>query len=188
MDIVRKSKTLSSVLRHRAASYGLTLDPQGWIAIDELLPALAKRGRRMSRGELDRVVAENDKQRFEFSVDRTRIRARQGHTVEVDLALPPAAPPPTLYHGTFAKALDSIRREGLTKQTRHHVHLSPDEATAAKVGARRGRPVILTIDTAAMARDGHEFFLTGNAVWLTDAVPANYIRFPAETPPAPRRT
>ncbi len=157
---------LSSALRHRPGNYGLTLDPQGWVAIDVLLAVLAKRRRRLTRGELDRVVAENDKQRFEINDDRSRIRARQGHSVQVDLALPPEAPPATLYHGTFAKALDSIRHEGLTKRTRHHVHLSPDEATAAKVGARRGKPVILTIDTGAMARDIRKGLVERVDIWL----------------------
>ena len=58
---------------------------------------------------------------------------------------------------------------------RHHVHLSPDEATARAVGGRRGKPVILRIDTRAMQEAGHVFFVTPNGVWLTDTVPSSFI-------------
>ena len=104
-----------------------------------------------------------------------RIRARQGHSIDVDLALPALAPPPVLYHGTATRFLDAILRDGLTKQRRHHVHLSADVATATQVGARHGRPVVLRVDAAAMAAAGHVFHRSENGVWLTDAVPSAFL-------------
>ncbi|MET9441453.1 RNA 2'-phosphotransferase [Streptomyces sp. NPDC006610] len=172
---VKVSKYLAKHLRHQPERIGLVLDEGGWVGIDALIAAAAAHGFRFSREELDHVVAANDKKRF--AVEGDRIRASQGHSVEVDLGLPPATPPPFLYHGTVASSLDAIRAEGLRPMSRHAVHLSADRETATRVGARRGRPVVLTVDAAAMHRAGHVFHVSANGVWLTDAVPARYLRF-----------
>lgn len=132
----------------------------------------------MTREELLDIVTHSDKQRFAISTDGLRIRANQGHSVEVDLALMPIEPPAVLFHGTVARFLDAIEREGLRAGERTHVHLSADVETAKKVGARRGAPVILEVDAAAMHRAGLEFFRSANGVWLTAAVPPQYLRFP----------
>ncbi|XKK64276.1 RNA 2'-phosphotransferase [Streptomyces sp. ARC32] len=174
---VKVSKYLSKHLRHQPERIGLTLDEGGWVEIDTLIAAAAAHGFRFTHAELDHVVATNDKRRF--AVEGTRIRASQGHSVHVDLGLPPATPPPYLYHGTVARSLDAIRTEGLRPMNRHDVHLSPDRATATRVGARRGRPVVLSVDAAAMHRDGHVFHVSANGVWLTKSVPSRYLRFPA---------
>ncbi|MET8693762.1 RNA 2'-phosphotransferase [Streptomyces bauhiniae] len=172
---VKVSKYLSKHLRHQPERIGLTLDPAGWVEIDTLLAAAAAHGFPVTRAELDHVVAVNDKRRF--AVEGGRIRASQGHSVEVALGLPPATPPPYLYHGTVARSLDAIRAEGLRPMNRHDVHLSADRETATRVGARRGRPVVLAVDAGAMHRDGHVFHVSANGVWLTDAVPPRYLRF-----------
>ncbi|MDW8806885.1 RNA 2'-phosphotransferase [Streptomyces scabiei] len=173
---VRVSKYLSKHLRHQPERIGLALDEGGWIGIDTLIEAAAAHGFPFTRAELDHVVAANDKQRF--AVQGDRIRASQGHTVDVDLGLPPATPPPYLYHGTVPAFLGAIRAEGLRPMNRHDVHLSPDRETATRVGARRGRPVVLSVDAGAMHRDGHVFRVSANGVWLTEAVPPRYLRFP----------
>ncbi|MEU6245078.1 RNA 2'-phosphotransferase [Streptomyces sp. NPDC047024] len=172
---VKLSKYLAKHLRHQPERIGLTLDAGGWVEIDALMTAAAAHGFRFTREELDHVVAVNDKKRY--AVEGTRIRASQGHTVDVDLGLPPATPPPYLYHGTVARALDAIRVEGLRPMNRHDVHLSADRETATRVGSRRGRPVVLPVDAAAMHRDGHVFRVSANGVWLTEAVPVRYLRF-----------
>jgi putative RNA 2'-phosphotransferase len=173
-QLVRLSKRMSLALRHDPAGAGITLDPAGWVPVEEFLAAL-----RIERASLDEVVATSDKQRFkvERGADGVeRIRANQGHSVPVELGLTPADPPATLYHGTSAAVADSIRATGLHKGGRHHVHLSADTATAQRVGARRpGEVVIFTVDAAAMAQDGHVFYRSDNGVWLTDAVPAQYL-------------
>ncbi|WP_328674393.1 RNA 2'-phosphotransferase [Streptomyces sp. NBC_00322] len=173
---VKVSKYLSKHLRHQPERIGITLDENGWVAIEELMRAAAAHGFRFTRAELDHVVAVNDKKRF--TIDGTRIRANQGHTVEVDLDLPTAEPPAYLYHGTVARSLDAIRAEGLRPMKRHHVHLSPDRETATRVGARRGRPVVLSVDAGAMHRAGHLFRVSANGVWLADTVPPEFLRFP----------
>ncbi|MFE2600005.1 RNA 2'-phosphotransferase [Streptomyces sp. NPDC059396] len=173
---VKVSKYLSKHLRHQPERIGITLDTHGWVAVDELIRAATAHGFRITRAELDHVVAVNDKRRF--TVDGDRIRANQGHTVTVDLDLPPAEPPAYLYHGTVARHLDAIRAEGLRPMARHHVHLSTDRETATRVGARRGRPIVLSVDAGAMHRGGLIFHVSANGVWLTDSVPPRYLRFP----------
>lgn len=172
---VKRSKRLARVLRHRPGSVGLSLDPNGWVEVSSLLRALAEHGPAISREDLLRVVATNDKQRFEIDSRADRIRARQGHSVEVELALEPVDPPPVLYHGTPQRHLASILTTGLDRRRRHHVHLSADVETARRVGRRRGEEVILEVDAAAMAAAGMVFWRTGNGVWLTDAVPPSFI-------------
>jgi putative RNA 2'-phosphotransferase len=170
------SKYLAKHLRHQPERIGITLDANGWVEIDTLIRAAAEHGFHFTRAELDHVVAANDKQRF--AVDGCHIRANQGHTVDVDLDLPTAEPPAVLYHGTVARNLGAIRAEGLRPMKRHHVHLSPDRETATRVGARRGRPVVLSVDAGAMHHAGHVFRISANSVWLVDEVPPAFLCFP----------
>ncbi|MHC4202810.1 MAG: RNA 2'-phosphotransferase [Planctomycetota bacterium] len=177
-DLTGTSKFLSYVLRHRPDEIGVELDPAGWARVAELLDACRRHGTEITREELEEVVATSDKQRFSFSPDGERIRANQGHSVAVDLGLEPLDPPALLYHGTVTRFLDSIRKQGLVRKSRQHVHLSPDEETARRVGMRRGRPVVLVIEAGRMRRDGYVFYVSANGVWLIDAVPQQYIRLP----------
>lgn len=178
-QMVRLSKRLSRVLRHQPERIGLTLDAAGWVPIDDLLAALNASGTRVSRADLDEVVERNNKRRYAVDPTGTRIRASQGHTIDVDLGLRATPPSAVLWHGTVAAALPGIRQGGLIPMRRNHVHLSADEATAHVVGARRGRPIVIRVDAAAMATDGYEFFISDNGVWLTEAVPTAYLSLPA---------
>jgi putative RNA 2'-phosphotransferase len=180
MNKVHTSKFLSYVLRHDPGKIGIELDESGWTDVDALLVASAAHGEVITRADLDEVVRTSDKQRFALSDDGKRIRANQGHSVQVDLQLAPAEPPGSLFHGTVESALPGIRTQGLVKAARHHVHLSPDVETATKVGARRGRPVILEIDAAGMVATGHTFYRSENNVWLVEAVPPEFITFPQQ--------
>ena len=173
--LVKVSKYLSKHLRHQPERLGLTLAPGGWVGVEELLAACAAHRTRLTRTELNEVVAKNSKQRFSFDETGAQIRANQGHSVEVDLELAPSEPPDVLYHGTGHRAVDVIKREGLHRMTRHHVHLSRDIQTARQVGGRHGRPVIFTVDAASMRTAGHVFFCSDNGVWLTDAVPPEFL-------------
>jgi len=176
MNAVKVSKYLSRVLRHEPERIGITLDDAGWVDVDVLLAACAARNFPVSRAQLDTVVAENDKQRFAFSADGTRIRASQGHTVAVDLGLVELAPPEVLYHGTSPGSVAAILVEGLRPMRRHAVHLSTDVDTARRVGARRGRPVVFVVRAGRMAAAGHVFHRSDNGVWLVDAVPPRFLQ------------
>ena len=182
----RISKFLSYVLRHAPQSIGLALDESGWVDVTELLERSRKGGTTFSRELLEEIVATSPKKRFAFSEDGTRIRASQGHTVDVDLAYAPSTPPPVLYHGTPERTVPLVRGGGLLKMSRHHVHLSPDVETAKVVGSRRGKPVILVVDAARMHLAGHLFYVTPNGVWLAEHVPTEYITFPDVLPSAAR--
>ncbi|PQO25763.1 RNA--NAD 2'-phosphotransferase [Blastopirellula marina] len=165
------SKRMSYILRHKPDSAGLTLAPGGWVAIDDLIGAL-----KISREYLDEVVSTNDKQRFEYSEDATKIRARQGHSTAVDLQYEAATPPDLLFHGTAVRFLESIRENGLIRGKRHHVHLSVDREMMIAVGSRHGKPVVLEVNAKQMLMDGNQFYVTGNHVWLTEHVAPQYIR------------
>ena len=180
-DLVKASKFLSLVLRHKPEQIGLTLDREGWADVDELIERARTHGMLLTRETIAEVVRTSDKQRFALDEKGERIRANQGHSVEVDLGLEPIAPPAVLFHGTAIGSVASIRKKGLHAAQRQHVHLSPDEATAIRVGQRHGRPVVLRIDAAAMHGAGLAFFRSTNGVWLTDSVPTEFIEFPNET-------
>ncbi|WP_404305633.1 RNA 2'-phosphotransferase [Neorhodopirellula lusitana] len=180
-NLVSTSKFLSLVLRHRPEVVGLQLDDEGWLDINQLIVNANERGKDLTLESLHDVVASDDKKRFALSDDGLRIRASQGHSVTgIDLKLDETTPPERLYHGTVEKFLCSIRATGLQKRSRNHVHLSADEATATKVGSRRGKPIILRVDAAAMHQTGHRFYLSDNGVWIVDAIPTDYLTFPEE--------
>lgn len=175
VNTVRVSKFLSLILRHKPETIGITLDSEGWANVDALLAGLAERGTGLSLEQLVEIVESNDKRRFALNEAQTRIRAVQGHSIDVNLDYAPLEPSARLYHGTVARFLQSIRESGLRPGSRQYVHLSPDIETAIAVGERRGKPVVLHIDAAAMDADGHRFYQAANGVWLTDHVPVRYI-------------
>ena len=174
-EILRMSKFLSLVLRHKPELIGLTLDQNGWASVEDLIRLANRHGIRLTRPLLMQIVADNEKKRFALSDNGERIRASQGHSVKVDLGLPPALPPEILYHGIASRFLESILAGGLHSANRQHVHLSPDVATAMRVGQRHGSPVVLVIRSGEMAVAGHTFFVSANGVWLTDRVPQEFI-------------
>jgi putative RNA 2'-phosphotransferase len=170
------SKLMSLVLRHKPETIGLRLDEQGWASVDELIEKMKAAGNHTDRSTIIAVVEGNDKQRFAFNEDQSKIRANQGHSLSVDLSLEAQQPPEYLYHGTAIDFLDSILEKGLQKQRRQHVHLSDNAATAKAVGGRHGKPVVLIIAASAMATEGFTFYQSANKVWLTGEVPPAYIR------------
>jgi putative RNA 2'-phosphotransferase len=174
--LVKISKYLSRHLRHQPERLGLSLADGGWAAVEDLLKACARHKFPVSLDELKEVVEKNDKMRFSFDASGEKIRANQGHSVEIDLKLEPQTPPETLFHGTAQRNADSIKNHGLLKMARHHVHLSTDLETARHVGARHGKPLVFKIDTAAMSKENFEFFVSANGVWLVERVPARFLR------------
>ncbi len=176
----RQSKFLSLVLRHKPETIGVKLDEQGWIAITTLLAALQLHGKRISHQDLLEICANCEKQRFKISQDGLKIRANQGHTVDIDLGLTPLTPPAVLYHGTASRFTGSIFRQGLLAGSRQYVHLTEDLNTAKKVGARHGVPVILQVDAAAMHSAGQLFYQSENKVWLTSTIAPTYLSKLAE--------
>lgn len=174
--LVKVSKYLSKHLRHQPERIGITLEDGGWVKVDELLRACNKNNFYISLWELEEVVANNDKQRFSFDETGKFIRANQGHSIDVDLQLERQVPPNTLFHGTGHKNIESILRNGLSKMSRHHVHLSTDITTAKNVGARHGRPVVLVVDAMAMHNNGYIFYRSDNDVWLVDNIPPKYLK------------
>lgn len=168
------SKFLSMVLRHRPQAIGVSLDENGWVEIDVLLTAMIKHGHDVDRGALDYIVRNDTKGRYE--VEAERIRACQGHSIEVDLELVRKVPPDNLYHGTAEGNVSSILEDGLKRGKRNYVHLSVKPEIAYEVGRRRGRPVILLVDAKMMNSHQYSFFQSKNDVWLIDFVPPEYIR------------
>lgn len=178
MNLIKTSKFLSLVLRHDPGRIGLVLDPEGWAEVDDLLSKLDKAGKSLTREQLGELVATNSKQRFRLSDDGDRIRASQGHSIDVELGIEPSEPPSVLYHGTATRFLDGIEREGLISGSRQHVHLSADTETATMVGRRHGKPVILEVRASEMHQAGMQFYLSENKVWLTNRVPREFLYIP----------
>lgn len=178
-EIIRTSKFLSLILRHEPERVGLRLDDAGWTGVDDLLRAVNQHGMPLTVEELKHIVATSDKKRFAFSDDGQRVRANQGHSIEVDLQYAPQTPPEVLYHGTAMRFLESIRCDGLQRMERHDVHLSAETKLTLQVGGRHGKPVLLAIRAGEMHRAGHEFRVSANGVWLVKHVPPQFIEFPA---------
>ena len=177
MGLKETSKFISLILRHRPEAAGITLDEHGWADVQELIRGINSAGRHhLDEKLLELIVRTDEKQRYSFNEDHTLIRANQGHSIPVDVELEKKTPPAVLYHGTGEKYTASIDEQGLIPKGRLYVHLSSDPETAKKVGSRHGRPVIYTVDCAAMTEDGYEFCLSANKVWLTKNVPAKYLR------------
>lgn len=170
------SKFISLILRHKPETIGISLDEHGWADVQALIDGINTTGRHHLTPEvLEEIVRTDEKQRYAFNKDYTRIRANQGHSISVDVELEKKTPPEVLFHGTGEKYTDAIDRQGLIPKGRLYVHLSADVETARKVGCRHGKPVIYQVDCQRMVADGHEFFLSANHVWLTKRVPAKYL-------------
>lgn len=174
-DKKRIGKFLSLVLRHDPSKIGIELDENGWANVQELIGKCKKHRCNFSLEELEEIVETNDKQRYSFNEKRNKIRANQGHSIDIDLALSPSDPPDFLYHGTATRFLSSIMEQGIIKGSRQHVHLSKDKETAEKVGSRHGKVIVLTIMTGKMHEDGILFYQSDNGVWLTDYIDVKYI-------------
>ena len=170
------SRFIALILRHKPEAVGITLDEQGWASVSELLSGINASGNEIDMQMLEEIVAEDEKQRYSFNADKTKIRANQGHSVNVDVELKKAEPPEILFHGTGEKFVSSIKSEGLKPKSRLYVHVSKDRGTAVKVGSRHGKPVVFEVNSGEMSRNGFEFFLSENGVWLTKIVPAEYLR------------
>ena len=175
MSKIDISRFISLILRHKPETIGITLDEHGWTDTARLIAGI-RNHYPLDMALLEEIVREDDKGRYSFNADKTKIRANQGHSVTVDVELTPAVPPPVLYHGTAEKYVSSIDKQGLLSKSRLYVHLSADADTARNVGARHGTPVIYTVDAAQMAEDGYSFFLSVNGVWLTKHVPVKYLK------------
>lgn len=169
------SKVLSFWLRHKPEDIGLEIEPNGWTNVADLMEK-AKETIEFTMEELEYVVENNNKQRFSFNEDKTKIRANQGHSIDVELEFEEVVPPQILYHGAPVGVVDAIMKEGLKKMNRHHVHLSPDKETAAMVGSRRGKYEILEIEAMRLRADGHKIYMSANGVYLVDEVPPEYIK------------
>ena len=168
------SKFLSLILRHKPEAANIELDPNGWVDVDELLTKLNASGFKVDYERLEKVVANNNKQRFKLDVPNRRIRANQGHSIEVNLDLQETTPPDILFHGTAKAYIPSIREKGIIKGKRQHVHLSQDIETAINVGQRHGTPTVIEVNAKQMLVDGHVFYRSDNGVWLTDHVAPQY--------------
>lgn len=174
MGLTEMSRFISLILRHKPETIGISLDEHGWANVDELLEGISKT-KKIDMEMLEKIVAEDNKQRYSFNEDKTLIRANQGHSIPVDVELQKMDAPQYLYHGTAEKYVDSIMTQGLIPKSRLYVHLSADYDTAVNVGKRHGRPVIFRVLSEKMSMDGFEFYRSVNGVWLTKAVPVEYL-------------
>ena len=168
------SKYISLILRHKPEVIGITLDEHGWADVSELIQGVSKT-HKLDMETLEEIVKTDNKQRYSFNEDKTKIRANQGHSIPVDVELEAKEPPEFLWHGTGEKFVAAIDKEGLIPKSRLYVHLSADQDTAKVVGARHGKPVIYKVKGGEMQKDGYTFYQSVNGVWLTKEVPLKYL-------------
>lgn len=176
--LTTQSKFLSLLLRHNPSRLNLTMDKNGWVEVQQIIDNSKNNKTEFTKEIIETIVSTDTKQRYAFNSDKTRIRANQGHSLEVDVGLVRKAPPEFLYHGTSTRNLDSIRKDGLNKMGRQYIHLSMDESTAKNVGTRHGVPIVIKVLAGDMNKYGYPFFLSKNNVWLTDSVPPSYLKIP----------
>lgn len=174
MNLTKVSKYLALILRHKPEEVGISLDDHGWANVQELIEGVNKT-HRLNMEMLEEIVETDSKQRYSFNEDKTKIRANQGHSVNVDVELEEVKPPEYLWHGTGEKYINSIKEIGLVKKSRLYVHLSGDYETAVLVGKRHGKPVVFYVKSGQMYTDGYKFFKSKNGVYLTDFVPVEYL-------------
>ena len=170
-DLTKTSKFISLILRHKPETIGIELDEHGWANVDELL-----KGVNIDFETLEKIVREDEKGRYSFNEDKTKIRANQGHSINVDVELEEKIPPDVLYHGTGQKYVDSINKIGLIPKTRLYVHMTEDLEVAKITGERHGKLAIYEIDAKQMAKNGIKFYKSVNNVWLTKNVDAKYLK------------
>ena len=171
------SKYICFVLRHHPEDIDISLDNHGWANVDELIAGIARsKDKEFNRETLEKIVREDNKQRYSFNSDGTKIRTNQGHSIPVDVELEKKEPPEILYHGTAEKYVESINKSGLVSKHRLYVHLSNNIETATDVGSRHGKPVIYEVASREMYNDGYDFFISVNGIWLTKEVPIKYLR------------
>lgn len=174
-DLKSTSKYISLILRHKPEVIGITLDDHGWADTQALIEGV-NRTHPLTMELLEEIVRTDEKQRYSFNADKSRIRANQGHSIPIDADLAETEPPETLYHGTGEKSVASIEREGLRPMSRLYVHLSPDTETARSVGSRHGKPVIYIVLAGEMHRSGYRFYRSANGIWLTKEVPVRFLK------------
>lgn len=177
MDLKKTSVFISLILRHQPDVIGISLDRNGWANVHELINGINKTGKySIDMPMLEEIVRTDNKKRYSFNEDKSKIRANQGHSINVDVELKEAVPPEILYHGTGEKYVDSINAEGLKPKSRLYVHLSKDVETAVKVGSRHGKPVVYIVASGEMYRHGYKFYVSENGVWLTKNVPVDFMK------------
>ena len=170
------SKFLSLVLRHQPETIDIELDQNGWADVDLLIEKANNYGVKFDIETLKHIVETNSKKRFAFNDSFNKIRASQGHSIDIELGYTNQKPPEILYHGTSVKSVQSIIYTGLEKRNRQHVHLSSDIKTAIKVGQRHGNSFVFIVLSEQMYYEKFEFFFSANGVWLTDNVPTKYLK------------
>ncbi len=172
----KTSKFLSLILRHKPEVIGIELDGKGWANVKSLIAGVNKTGKYfLDMKILEEIVRTDEKGRYSFNADKTKIRANQGHSIKVDVDLKKCPPPEYLWHGTAEKYVESINENGLVPKSRLYVHLSADVETAEKVGSRHGKPVIYRIFSGEMDRQGYNFYISENGIWLADFIPPNFM-------------
>ena len=173
---IKLGKFLSLILRHKPETIGIKLDNNGWADVNKLIKGVKEQNWIIDKNILEEIVSTNDKQRYSFNENHTKIRANQGHSINVDVELKEMEPPEYLLHGTAERFSGSIRKLGLKPQSRLHVHLTEDRDLAIKNGSRYGKPEVLVIESSTMYEDGYKFYKSENNVWLTEFVPRKYIQ------------
>jgi putative RNA 2'-phosphotransferase len=167
------SKFMILVLRHKPFNFGLTPDQYGFVSMEDLLCVLRNRYQDVQCSDIETVVANCPKNRFETKGQN--IRARYGHSIDVKLDKEPMQPPEFLFFSTISSREEDIFREGIKPMSRKYVHLSINKHEAWEVGRRKTKnPIVLNVKAREAFQKGVKFYDMGGVV-LTQIIPSEFV-------------
>ncbi len=169
----RLGRFISGALRHFPEDVGLEMDMQGWVDLDLLCDIMESRYRWATEERLTSLIESDIKRRYE--TEGSRIRARYGHSVNVDLDYP-GNEFAYLYYGASLEEIDMLLENGIAPIRQRYVHLSTSYRKANEAASVHSEnPVVIEVDAETAQQDGIFFMAVNDDIVLVDNVPPEYL-------------
>jgi len=173
--VEKLGRLISGILRHFPDKFGLNMDKNGWVNSESLVRAVRRRYRWANRWIIKALIYSDEKKRYELSDDK--IRARYGHSVDVELSDMPEAQEDVLYYGTSEEEAQRMVEIGIKPVNQTFVHLSTTIEKSEEVARlRTDSPIILEVDAKGARRDGIRIVKANEIIALAKEIPAKYIK------------
>jgi putative RNA 2'-phosphotransferase len=166
-------RLVAGCLRHFPGDLGLVMDGQGWVDLTSLGQVVASRHHWAGKELVIALVQSDSKQRYEIAGDR--VRARYGHSVDVELDHPENKLP-RLYYGASEEEADRILEIGIKPASQRYVHLSTTAEKAWHVATfRTGNPRVIQAEAAAAQQAGVRMMTVNDDIVISDMIPARFL-------------